>query len=502
MTISHRVCTYLSLAFATVITIPNACAQPAEGLSPSLAQAIAAEVQIDVNELNLDTLAAIDALALNNLSGIDYTGIELLSNLTELELKSNSLSDLAAFAGLSHLKRLDLHDNRISDLSPLSNLVALTNLDISHNLIDKLHPLGTLTGLTHLRAHDNAIKNLAPLTSLTDLVSLDLGSNRIENFSPLAKLTKLTQLTLRRNSITEIAAAGKMQRLIYLDFSDNKVKQLNPISSLKGLTGLNASNNPIQSLQPLSAVTSLEFLKLQSSTFEGDLSPIRSLTKLTRLDAPHSDIKSIKPLANLNALRRIDLSHNRIVDIAPLAPIAKTLTHVNLEGNPLGAESRGNHLRTLREKARFEGDRLDSPRALSNNFSKVDADKNAALSYSEAKQAYPSLTVLEFDALDANKDWEITQAEIFDLVRALPDSLEVAWLGPNRPGKGLGSRQNPFRSFAEAQLALKPNGKLMILPGAQLDTKALKKSFQIVSPELAPKKNVNPPKAKPVPKKP
>lgn len=492
MTIFHRVCTYLSLAFATVIMIPDACTQTAEGISPSLAQAIAAEVQIDINELDLDTLAAIDVLALNNLSGIDYTGIELLSNLTELELKSNSLSDLSPFSELTQLKKLDLHDNRISDLSPLSKLVALTNLDISHNLVEKLHPLGTLTGLTQLRAHDNAIRNLAPLTSMTNLVALDLGSNRIENVSPLAKLTKLKQLTLNRNSITEIAAAGKMERLVYLDISDNKVKQLRPLANLKALFLLNASNNPLQSLQPLSTIASLEILRLQTSTFGGDLSPLKSLTKLTRLDAPHSDIRSIDSLANLNALRRLDLSHNRIVDIAPLAPIAKTLAQVNLVGNPLGIESRGTHLRTLREKAHFKGDRLDSPRALSNNFGKVDADKNDALSYSEAKQAYPSLTVLEFDALDTNKNWEITLAEIFDLVRALPDSLDVAWLGPNRPGKGLGSRQNPFRSFAEAQLALKPKGKLMLLPGAQLDTKALKQSLQIVSPKPAPKKKAAP----------
>lgn len=475
------------LAFAVPFTV---AAQPADDLSPSLANAISASVQIDVNELNTDTLAAIDVLELNGVGAIDFSGLELLTTLHTLHLSGNSLGDLSFLSGLTTLRNLSLKNNRISDLSPLSNLDGLTDLDLSNNLVENLGPLSTLSSLTQLHLASNAIRDLGPLSGLTNLTTLNISSNRINGLTPLKSLANLSHLRVANNSVEQLDPIPSLKKLNYLDFSNNRITQLDPLAGLSNLDILLASGNPIKSLKPLASLKKLTVLLLRGSSFGGDLTPIAELSSLKRLDAPHSDIRSIKALANLIALRRIDLSHNRITDIGPLAPIARSLLHVNLEGNPLGVESRGVYLNALREKVQFEGDKVNSPRALSDNFEKVDADKNAALSYLEAKKAYPALSVLEFDALDGDKNWNVTRAELFDLVRALPDSLDIAWLGPELPGKGLGTKANPFRSFREAQLALKEGGSLMLLPGARVDSKSLKKTIQIESP-LLPAKTKN-----------
>ena len=97
------------------------------------------------------TLAAVQTLtSLTASSRVDIQslgGIEALSNLTVLDLGSNSISDLTPLAGLTQLTVLDLRTNSISDITPLAGLTQLTFLGLGSNSISDITALVANPGL-------------------------------------------------------------------------------------------------------------------------------------------------------------------------------------------------------------------------------------------------------------------------------------------------------------------------------------------------------------------
>ena len=115
--------------------------------------------------------------------GEKITGISLLSgltNLTTLNLRSNSVSDISAVSGLTKLTTLDLVSNSISDISAVSGLTNLELLRVGSNSISSLSSVSGLTNLTTLGLGNNSISDISPLISNTGLGTGDtvnLGSN-------------------------------------------------------------------------------------------------------------------------------------------------------------------------------------------------------------------------------------------------------------------------------------------------------------------------------------
>ena len=75
----------------------------------------------------------------------DLTGLELATNLIELELGRNAIADVAPLSGLTNLTQLDLHSNSIADCG---------------------HRLAGLTHLEYLSLGGNKIAEVSPLTGL------------------------------------------------------------------------------------------------------------------------------------------------------------------------------------------------------------------------------------------------------------------------------------------------------------------------------------------------
>jgi hypothetical protein len=90
----------------------------------------------------------------------------------------------------------------ISNLSGIQYLTELTDLYLANNLIVNILPLSSLAKLTFLNLDNNHVATISPLSSLTGLVQLKMQSNNISNVTPLAALTNLTLLDLPFNSIT------------------------------------------------------------------------------------------------------------------------------------------------------------------------------------------------------------------------------------------------------------------------------------------------------------
>lgn len=169
--------------------------------------------------LTSDELKKIMKLGCTNSSSgnkiIDATGIEKMTELTELNLSYNKLTsiDLSKNTKLTSLFLLDNTGMSTIDVSKnldLSLLMmgynGLESLDISHN-----------TKLTRLEVFNGKLASL-DVSNNINLTKLDIGYNKInqESLVGLEKLSNLTSLDIRGNKFTS------------LDVKNNKaLKQLN-----------------------------------------------------------------------------------------------------------------------------------------------------------------------------------------------------------------------------------------------------------------------------------
>jgi len=183
--------------------------------------------------------------------GINDIGVlEKLTNLTTLNLRSNSLTEIGVLEKLTNLTTLDLSYNSLTEIGVLEKLTNLTTLNLRSNSLTEIGVLEKLTNLTTLYLSDNKqIKDFSVLEKLTNLTTLYLSDNKqIKDFSVLEKLTNLTTLDLSSNSLTEIGVLEKLTNLTTLDLSGNQISDLSVLQSLPNLQEVRASGNPIKKI--------------------------------------------------------------------------------------------------------------------------------------------------------------------------------------------------------------------------------------------------------------
>ncbi len=132
-------------------------------------------------------------------------GIQNLTGLTELDLRSNSITDVSALSGLTNLTWLVLFNNSITDISPLSGLTSLTTLVLQGNSITDISAVSGLTEVWQLILSENSITDISPLSGLTSLTALYLDGNSITDIRVLSRMTGLRDLALENNpDLTDI----------------------------------------------------------------------------------------------------------------------------------------------------------------------------------------------------------------------------------------------------------------------------------------------------------
>ncbi|MCJ8269600.1 MAG: hypothetical protein MJK04_09380, partial [Psychrosphaera sp.] len=83
------------------------------------------------------TIEQMRTLTCESAGVVDMSGLELLSALTELHVKGNSITNLNPIIYLNHLSVLDLSDNNVTDLLPLALMSPLIKtIDLSNNLFN------------------------------------------------------------------------------------------------------------------------------------------------------------------------------------------------------------------------------------------------------------------------------------------------------------------------------------------------------------------------------
>lgn len=136
------------------------------------------------------------------------TGLALVPNLQELDLRKNGIPNLRCFSLSSlnficlsqSLKVLNLSQNDIVRVEGLNRFQSLRDLNLAQNKIRAIE-VGAFLGLVNLKTldlSDNGIKQLSPWMSagcLPKLKVLNLTTNRIADASEISRLSHLESLT-------------------------------------------------------------------------------------------------------------------------------------------------------------------------------------------------------------------------------------------------------------------------------------------------------------------
>ncbi|XP_043989000.1 volume-regulated anion channel subunit LRRC8D [Gambusia affinis] len=157
-----------------------------------------------------------------------------LTNLQELDLKSNNIRTIEEIISFQHLKRLTClklwHNKIITIPASIGHVKSLESLHLSHNKLESLpSALFTLPKLRHLDVAHNSITVLPPdVGLLNNLQHLAINSNKLEALpKPLFRCTKLKVLCLGQNALTSLPeTVGQLVQLTQLELRGNCLDRL------------------------------------------------------------------------------------------------------------------------------------------------------------------------------------------------------------------------------------------------------------------------------------
>nr|XP_020465554.1 volume-regulated anion channel subunit LRRC8D-like [Monopterus albus]XP_020465555.1 volume-regulated anion channel subunit LRRC8D-like [Monopterus albus] len=161
-------------------------------------------------------------------------GIFSLTNLQELDLKSNNIRTIEEVISFQHLKRLTClklwHNKIITIPVSISHVKNLELLCLSHNKLESLpSSLFTLLKLRYLDVSHNAIVVIPPEVGfLQNLQHFAITGNKVEvTPKQLFKCTKLRTLCLGHNCISSIPEKiGQLLQLTHLELKGNCLDRL------------------------------------------------------------------------------------------------------------------------------------------------------------------------------------------------------------------------------------------------------------------------------------
>ncbi|MCI1660370.1 leucine-rich repeat domain-containing protein [Bifidobacterium psychraerophilum] len=225
----------------------------------NLAAKIATKVRASVGDtFTKDKADSITSLYDLNDAGIkDLTGIQVLTNVKDVNLNINEVSDLTPLKGLTQLEQLEVGSNPISDITPLSGLTNLAVLSLSETEVKDLTPLKGLSKLDELDAGYSQISDLSPLSGITDLRALNVMNNQVKDLSPLNGLNHLEFLVAANNQISDVASLTDVPALNNLILDNNTVRDISPVSRIQTLQTLSMNNNQVHDLSSLAALPKL-----------------------------------------------------------------------------------------------------------------------------------------------------------------------------------------------------------------------------------------------------
>ena len=339
------------LTFVLLLLVVKIVAQTTPLPDPNFEQELV-DLGIDTNGITGDMLIAdaspITTLTISRTDITDFTGLEVFTNLTNLDLGNNNfasapLTTLVVLENLLfnnndalvnldlsqnvNLKILDigssgtaspalntlnlvqntiLEDVRIQSYSELTTVSLPTSTSLHTLYIDghklpgifDLAPLGSLQNLTIINNELTTPFQVA-LRANTQLLNLNLSSNNMTALD-VTQNTALTNLTVVDNQLSNLNASNNLQ-LESLDVGNNLLSTLN-LPATNSLTSLNAANNQLSNLN-IAQSTELSTLILNHNQFTGT-------SIVDQFHTMWSDSLAVPPKQLITGT--FDVSHNQL----------------------------------------------------------------------------------------------------------------------------------------------------------------------------------------------
>lgn len=284
-------------------------------------------------------------LSHNNLSVIPRNAFVEVMNISTLDLSHNRLTRIhnEAFSE-SDVCNLYLQNNAFVNSSyiPLGNLTGLTNFNVSFNNLTSINRKSF--GLTqNVKLYQTAV--------------IDLSFNRINEISGsmFEKFWALRYLNISNNSLKRLGfgAFGNLPTLLEMDLRNNQLKNVNSgaISGLISLKNLLLANNVLESMPTVSvALTDIDVSNNSIKSISCSAFPM--INALLKIDLSNNSLESLSSdsFCNLLTLRYLDLSFNNFSSLDALYPPLQKLSslqYLNVSFNTLQSINTSNAFGTL-----------------------------------------------------------------------------------------------------------------------------------------------------------
>jgi formylglycine-generating enzyme required for sulfatase activity len=313
------------------------------------ASTLAAEVSIPDPGLNaairdalqkpIGPLTDQDLLSLTVLSACcrdirSIEGLEVASNLTVLDLHSNSLTNFVVPGSFTRLSIIDLFQNQLTSFVLPTALSNLTIVDIAANSLAQCSLPNGLTNLDTLFLANNHLTNFTLPAGLSRLTQLDLSSNGLKTLNVPIDMTNVATLLVFANQLTNLNLPANLNQLSSLDLHINSLRSLTLPAGLTRLRSLNLSQNLLASFSLPSNLTGLSFLNLSLNGLTNVSLP-SGLTNLTGLVIQgNNNLTDLNLPPGLTALETLDINANLLARVTLPAGM-RNLLRLNLEDNQL-----------------------------------------------------------------------------------------------------------------------------------------------------------------------
>lgn len=256
----------------TAVFIVNGYFNKTEGIyqfhSPAIAEAVAIQLEKEVDKITYDDLKSISELSIwgEKVIGKDDTITwEWLPGNYVNQYTINgsvyhtrgSVNDINDIKYMRNLKTLQLVKQEIVDLSPLKDL-SIVHLYLNDNFINDLSPLENMTSLYTLEVGGNPIKSIEALSKLNYLGELDISDTDCSNFDEINHMYNLKMLVMKNLNANNALFLKELYNLEYLDIENNNVEDISHLIGLNKLSYLNLANNRIDNP---SVINGFEMLK-------------------------------------------------------------------------------------------------------------------------------------------------------------------------------------------------------------------------------------------------
>ena len=138
------------------------------------------EILEEIDEIKQAERTYIQEISINHSSLSIIKGINVFSNLINLDLSGNQISSISIYTkGLSRLTYLNISCNYLVSLNGIENLINLQEANFAHNKINNIDALGELGKISNrllriLKLEDNLIESIDQLQNLISFIYLEL----------------------------------------------------------------------------------------------------------------------------------------------------------------------------------------------------------------------------------------------------------------------------------------------------------------------------------------